>query len=51
MLISLLYYIIELLLQEASLQYDAASFDLAVNLFRVLCKTDASNLCSALDNH
>ena len=40
-----------LLLQEASLENDAAAVDLAVNLFRVLSEADALYLCSALDHH
>ena len=40
-----------LLLQEASLENDAAAVDLAVNLLRILSKADTFNLCSALDHH
>jgi hypothetical protein len=40
-----------LLLEEAGLQNDAAAFDLAVNLFRILGKADALHLGSTLDHH
>ena len=38
-------------LQAGDNEDDAAAFDLAVNLFWVLSKADASYLCSALDDH
>ena len=40
-----------LLLQETCLKDDAAALDLAVNLLRILCQTDASHLSSTLDHH
>ena len=40
-----------LLLKEAGLEDDAASFYFAVDFFRIFSKADASDLCSALDDH
>ena len=40
-----------LLLKEASLENYAAAINLAVNFLRILSQTDASNLCTTLDDH
>ena len=40
-----------LLLKEASLKNYAAAINLAVDFLRILSQTDASNLCTTLDNH
>ena len=37
--------------QEAGLENDAAALNLTVNLFWILCKTDASYFGTALDDH
>ena len=47
----LIFYTAVLLLQEAGLENDAAALNLAVNLFRILCKTDASYFGATLDDH
>lgn len=47
----LIFYTAVLLLQEAGLENDAAALNLTVNLFWILCKTDASYFGATLDDH
>ena len=44
-------YTSTLLLQEASLEHDAAAINFAIYLLGVLREADALNLCATLDDH
>ena len=47
----LIYDIKKSLLQEASLEHNAAAVDFAIDLFGVFGKANALYLCTAFDNH